>query len=1006
MKRKELIEEARRRQFRCDVLVIGGGATGLGTAVDAASRGYRTILLEQNDFAKATSSRSTKLVHGGVRYLAQGDVQMVIGALHERGRMRRNAPHLVHDMRFIIGNYRWWEQPFYTIGLTLYDILAGRLGLGRSLPLSRRTVRKELPGIKQEGLKGGVVYHDGQFDDARMAITLAQTLADLGGICLNYVKVTGLCKDGNGRICGVMAEDLLSGEHYTVSARLVVNATGVFADDIMRMDTPGTGKKIRPSQGVHLVVDGSFLGGNSALMIPKTKDGRVLFGVPWHGKAVLGTTDTPLDEETLEPRALDSEVDFILDQAGQYLEKKPTRADVLSVFAGLRPLAAPTHNDSKKTKEISRNHKIYKSRSGLLTITGGKWTTYREMAEDAIDIGMEMAGLPRRKCVTKDLKVHGYAKPTGDTSWNYVYGSDAEHIRQIIRETPEYGQPLHPGYSFTGAHVAWAVREEMAETVEDVLARRVRALFLDARAAIDMAPAVAAIMAREAGKDEAWQQEQVRQFVELAGGYLLCPYTPGNGKPAKDTPDTCAVEPGHDKRNGSAGNAGLSRVEKALKAASDTKDLRIGNGIISETGRLFKEQFPGKTAVIVADTTTFEVAGHQVEQALKDAGVEQLAPFIFEADGLYAEYSYVDRLSVFLKEASGNADVVPIAVGSGTINDLTKLSSHLTGRRYMTVATAASMDGYTAFGASITADGAKQTFSCPAPQAVLADIGIIRQAPVQMTASGYADLFAKVTAGADWILADSMGVEPIDGQAWSIVQDGLKDALADPEGARRGDVHAIEQLTEGLMLGGFAMQWAKSSRPASGAEHQFSHLWNMEHHLNNGHTVSHGFQVSIGMLAVTAFYGQVLDTPFDKLDVEACCDRWPSDEEIEARARRMFEHTDFPDIGIRETRAKAVTRQELAAQLQRLKDRWPEIRQRLSDQLVPFKEAKRRLKLVGAPTEPEEIGISRQRLRDSFVRAQYIRRRFTVLDLAIRTGYMESWLDALFGKGGIWETEG
>lgn len=521
MKRKDILEEARRQDFRCDVLVIGGGATGLGTAVDAACRGYKTILLEQHDFAKATSSRSTKLVHGGVRYLAQGDVQMVIGALHERGRMRQNAPHLVKDMRFIIGNYRWWEQAFYTIGLTCYDVLAGRLGLGRSLPLPKRTVKKEIPGIKHEGLRGGVVYHDGQFDDARMAITLAQTLVDHGGLCLNYVKVVGLNKGADEKLCSVEAVDQLSGERYTIHAKLFVNATGVFVDDIMQMDAPEVRKKIRPSQGVHLIVDSKFLGGNSALMIPKTKDGRVLFGVPWHGKVVLGTTDTPLDEETLEPRALDSEVDFILDQAGQYLEQKPTRADVLAVFAGLRPLAAPTDADGKKTKEISRNHKIYRSPSGLLTITGGKWTTYREMAEDAINIGMEMAGLPRKECVTKHLKVHGYAKPTGDTSWNYVYGSDAARIRQLEQECPEYAAPLHPGYTFTGAHVAWAVREEMAETVEDVLARRVRALFLDARAAMAMAPKVAAIMAREAGKTEEWQRQQVHDFVELAKGYVL-----------------------------------------------------------------------------------------------------------------------------------------------------------------------------------------------------------------------------------------------------------------------------------------------------------------------------------------------------------------------------------------------------------------------------------------------------------------------------------------------------
>lgn len=521
MKRNDLLKTIREQDFQCDVLIIGGGATGLGTAVDAASRGYKVILLEQHDFAKATSSRSTKLVHGGVRYLAQGDVQMVIGALHERGRMRLNAPHLVKDMRFIIGNYRWWEQPFYTIGLTCYDILAGRLGLGRSLPLLNRTVKKEIPAIKQEGLRGGVVYHDGQFDDARMAITLAQTLVDHGGVCLNYVKVSKLNKDQAGKLCSVEAVDQLNGEKYTIKAKLFVNATGVFVDDIMKMDIPENKRKIRPSQGVHLIVDSKFLGGNSALMIPKTKDGRVLFGVPWHGKVVLGTTDTPLNEESLEPRALDDEIDFILEQAGQYLDIKPTRADVLSVFAGLRPLAAPSNSDSKKTKEISRNHKIYKSNSGLLTITGGKWTTYREMAEDAINIGINMVNLPPKECITKKLKVHGYAKRGDDTSWDYVYGSDIEKINKIAKENPEYQNRLHPDYTFTGAHVVWAVREELAETVEDVLARRVRALFLDARAAIKMSPAVASIMAKEMNKSKEWEEEQIKEFTTLAKGYLL-----------------------------------------------------------------------------------------------------------------------------------------------------------------------------------------------------------------------------------------------------------------------------------------------------------------------------------------------------------------------------------------------------------------------------------------------------------------------------------------------------
>ena len=446
---------------------------------------------------------------------------MVIGALRERGRMFRNAPHLVKNMRFIIGNYKWWEQPFYTIGLTLYDMLAGKLGLGKSLPLPKTLVFKEVPCLKKAGLKGGVVYHDGQFDDARMAITLAQTAVDYKGICLNYVRVTGLLKDSLDKICGVNAVDTLSGELYSFKTKIVINATGVFVDEIMGMDKPGAKKKVRPSQGVHLVVDSKFLGGNSALMIPKTKDGRVLFGVPWHGKVVLGTTDTPLDTPLLEPRPLDEEVDFILDQAGQYLDLKPTKADVLSAFAGLRPLAAPTDTDSKKTKEISRSHKIYKSKSGLLTITGGKWTTYREMAEEAVNNAIEMCKLIPKECITKNLKLHGYFENTDDLTWNYVYGSDVEKIFDLIKENKENAVLLHKDYTFTVAHVIWAVREEMAQTVEDVLARRVRVLFLDAKAAIEVAPKVASIMAKEMNKPKEWEEQQIREFTNLANGFLL-----------------------------------------------------------------------------------------------------------------------------------------------------------------------------------------------------------------------------------------------------------------------------------------------------------------------------------------------------------------------------------------------------------------------------------------------------------------------------------------------------
>lgn len=443
----------------------------------------------------------------------------------------------------------------------------------------------------------------------------------------------------------------------------------------------------------------------------------------------------------------------------------------------------------------------------------------------------------------------------------------------------------------------------------------------------------------------------------------------------------------------------MSKIQDALAAASETKALRIGTGIIGEVADLFVQQFPGKKAVIIADHITYAIAGSTIYQQLTKAGIEQIEPFIFDDPELYAEYKFVEQLETFLK----STDAIPIAVGSGTINDLTKLAAHLTKRQYLCVATAASMDGYTAFGASITSNGAKQTFECPAPQACLADIDIIAKAPQEMTASGYADLFAKVTAGADWILADSLNVEPIDPTAWSIVQGGLHEALADPEGVRNGDPQAIEKLVEGLMLGGFAMQWARSSRPASGAEHQFSHLWNMEHHLNNGEHVSHGFQVSIGTIAITALYECFLNTDISNLDVISSTAKWPLPLESDAAALAIFVGTDFPEIGLQETKAKYNNRAELEVQLNLLKANWPSIKNKLKAQIVPYNEAKRRLELVGAPTSPEQIGISPEKLKATFIRAQFIRRRFTILDVAVRTGYIEQWLEKLFGKGGIWE---
>lgn len=443
----------------------------------------------------------------------------------------------------------------------------------------------------------------------------------------------------------------------------------------------------------------------------------------------------------------------------------------------------------------------------------------------------------------------------------------------------------------------------------------------------------------------------------------------------------------------------ISKVEEALQLAGETQALEIGRGIIEQTGVLFQSQFPDKIAIIVADKNTYAIGGDSLKKSLKKSGVSFLDTFIFEEDSLYAEYSFVQILIDNFKKHNA----IPIALGSGTINDLVKLASYETGRRYMCVATAASMDGYTAFGASITANGAKQTFSCPAPQACLVDMEIVANAPKAMTASGYADLFAKITAGADWILADRLKVEAIDKKSWDIVQGGLQEALGDPAGVAKADIDAIEKLIEGLMLGGFAMQSHKSSRPASGAEHQFSHLWNMEHHTNNGKSISHGFQVAIGTLAITALYEEVLKSPLESLDIDACCQAWPTAEELAEEAKAIFKNTDFPEIGYVETKAKYVTKEELREQLTLLKSNWNEIKEDLKKQLIPFPEAKRRLQQVGAPVNPEDIGVSRDYLRQTYIRSQYIRRRFTILDLVVRTNSLEYYLDKLFGAGGVWE---
>lgn len=520
MKRETGIKKLADSSKLWDVIIIGGGASGLGAAVDSATRGYNTLLLEKYDFAKGTSSRSTKLIHGGVRYLAQGDIALVMEALKERGLLLKNAPHLVKNLKFIIPTYKWWTRPFYTVGLKVYDMMSGKLGLGPSVLLSKEETLKALPTIQEDQLEGGVIYHDGQFDDSRLAICLAQTLIENGGSAINYCEVTGLLKDDKGKINGVKCTDLESGIAYQAKAKVVINATGVFTDEIIAMDEPGKRKTVVPSQGIHIVLDRSFLQSEDAIMIPRTSDGRVLFAVPWHGKVIVGTTDHLIENAKIEPRAEEEEINFVLNTAAQYLIKAPTKKDVLSIFAGLRPLAA-IDGEVEKTKEISRSHKVLVSESGLLSITGGKWTTYRATAEDVINKASLMAGLEERECVTQNMPLHGYIKNVNRKDHMYVYGADIPKLKNLIEDESGLGKRLHPRLPYLRAEVVWAVREEMARTLDDVLSRRLRATFLDARASIEMAPEVADIMAIEMRKKYRWAKEQIKQFTSNAEGYLL-----------------------------------------------------------------------------------------------------------------------------------------------------------------------------------------------------------------------------------------------------------------------------------------------------------------------------------------------------------------------------------------------------------------------------------------------------------------------------------------------------
>ncbi len=551
MNRSEMLLRLESHPNPWDMIIVGGGATGVGVAIDAASRGYDVLLLEQSDFGKGTSSRSTKLAHGGIRYLEQGNIALVMEALKERGLLLQNAPHIVHDLAFIVPNYDWWEAPFYGLGLKLYQLLAGKYVFGKSRILSREETLEHIPNLKQDGLRGGAVYYDGQFDDARLLIHMVFTAFEQGATLLNYAEVTELTKDTQGFIDGVRVRDIETGKEFRARAKIVVNATGAFSDRLRRKADPEAAPMISPSQGIHLVFDASFLQGESAIMVPHTSDGRVLFAIPWHGHTLVGTTDTPIASAELEPRAMEQEIEFILATASEYLSRAPKRSDVLSVFAGIRPLvkgpgAGHDNNKATRTASLSRDHFIEVDRAGLLTICGGKWTTYRHMAEDCVNQAAALAQLPEKPCVTKHLPIHGATVPSREANKKeantqpaitqpaiaqrrttndalQIYGTDADDLRALMNSDQRLRDKLHPSLPYVKAEVIWAVRNEMARTVEDVLARRTRALFLNAPAALEMAPAVADLMAAELSWSELTRKEQLTAFRAIAANYFIGP---------------------------------------------------------------------------------------------------------------------------------------------------------------------------------------------------------------------------------------------------------------------------------------------------------------------------------------------------------------------------------------------------------------------------------------------------------------------------------------------------
>jgi len=522
LSRDKGIQRVRTRAKPWDLIIIGGGATGVGIAMDAANRGLECLLVEQSDFGKGTSSRSTKLVHGGVRYLRQGNITLVRDALRERSLLLRNAPHLVHDLSFLIPCKSRWDRFFYGTGLWLYDRLSIRNSFGRSRQLSASDAQMLAPAVQPKRLQGGVVYHDGQFDDSRLLINMARTAVENGACLVNYLAVTKILKNDNGQVQGVSLFDLETQTELIAEARCVVNATGPFCDAIRRMDDQNCEPMVAASQGVHLVLPRHFFPGNLALMVPETADGRVLFLIPWHDRIIVGTTDTPIDRATMEPQPQADEIKFLLDTLSQYLVTPPTLADVRSIFTGVRPLVRD--DKSARTASLARDHVLKLSSSGLLTITGGKWTTVRKMSEDCVDRIVKILGCHVRPCQTKSMPIHGAdLKATRGSqaldSRSY-YGSDLQQIKKLEKDNPALAEKLHPSLDIRGSDILWAVDMEMARTVEDVLARRTRSLFLDSRASLEIANKSAEVMSEHLGRDQTWIEQQVATFQETAKHFL------------------------------------------------------------------------------------------------------------------------------------------------------------------------------------------------------------------------------------------------------------------------------------------------------------------------------------------------------------------------------------------------------------------------------------------------------------------------------------------------------